>query len=80
MNTQKKMKARRIFVDSSDDPRIMKTCCCCLDVRLGTIMLGFVHLVRRELNTDGRANNFCNLLISSYLFTVKNREAYLEIK
>lgn len=39
------MKPRRISDDISGDSSIMKTCCCCMDVRLGTIVLGFCHLV-----------------------------------
>ena len=39
------MKPRRISDDITGDSSIMKTCCCCMDVRLGTIVLGFCHLV-----------------------------------
>lgn len=39
------MKPRRISDDVDGDSSVMKTCCCCMDVRLGTIVLGFCHLV-----------------------------------
>ena len=42
------MKSRRISHDADGDSSVMKTCCCCMDVRLGTIVLGFCHLVRRS--------------------------------
>lgn len=38
--------------DVDDENSVMKTCCCCMDVRLGTIVLGFCHLVsNREIAT-----------------------------
>ncbi|XP_031557386.1 lysosomal-associated transmembrane protein 4A-like [Actinia tenebrosa] len=39
------MKPRRTSTDLDDDGSIMKTCCCCMDVRIGTIVLGFCHLL-----------------------------------
>ena len=39
------MKPSRISDDVDGDSSVMKTCCCCMDVRLGTIVLGFCHLV-----------------------------------
>ena len=39
------MKPRRISDNVDGDSSVMKTCCCCMDVRLGTIVLGFCHLV-----------------------------------
>ena len=39
------MRPRKASDDSEDDSSVMKTCCCCMDVRIGTIVLGFVHLV-----------------------------------
>jgi len=39
------MRPRKASGDSNDDSGIMKTCCCCLDVRVGTIVLGFCHLM-----------------------------------
>lgn len=36
--------------DVDGENSVMKTCCCCMDVRLGTIVLGFCHLVsNREI-------------------------------
>ena len=52
VENSQKMKGKRLYPASSDDPRIMKTCCCCLDVRLGTIVLGFLHLVSRCQSTS----------------------------
>lgn len=38
--------------DVDGENSVMKTCCCCMDVRLGTIVLGFCHLVsNREIAT-----------------------------
>ncbi|KAK3751769.1 hypothetical protein QZH41_013241, partial [Actinostola sp. cb2023] len=39
------MKLRRTSDDLDDDGNVMKTCCCCMDVRIGTIVLGFCHLL-----------------------------------
>ncbi|KXJ29190.1 lysosomal-associated transmembrane protein 4A [Exaiptasia diaphana] len=39
------MKLRRTSEDLDDDGTVMKTCCCCMDVRIGTIVLGFCHLL-----------------------------------
>lgn len=39
------MKPRRVSDNVDGDSSVMKTCCCCMDVRLGTIVLGFCHLV-----------------------------------
>jgi len=39
------MKRRRTSEDLDDDGTVMKTCCCCMDVRIGTIVLGFCHLL-----------------------------------
>ena len=39
------MKPSRISDDIDGDSSVMKTCCFCMDVRLGTIVLGFCHLV-----------------------------------
>ncbi|XP_048582837.1 lysosomal-associated transmembrane protein 4A [Nematostella vectensis] len=38
------MKPRRALDNLNDDGTVMKTCCCCMDVRIGTIVLGFCHL------------------------------------
>lgn len=39
------MKPSRQSDDIDGDSSVMKTCCCCMDVRLGTIVLGFCHLL-----------------------------------
>ncbi|CAH3151199.1 lysosomal-associated transmembrane protein 4A-like [Pocillopora verrucosa] len=39
------MKPRRMSDDVDGENSVMKTCCCCMDVRLGTIVLGFCHLL-----------------------------------
>ena len=48
----RRMKPRRMSDDVDGENSVMKTCCCCMDVRLGTIVLGFCHLVsNREIAT-----------------------------
>lgn len=63
------MKLRRTSDDSDDDGTVMKTCCCCMDVRIGTIVLGFCHLVSR--NSPQKSTCFSDMYLLSNFTDLK---------
>ena len=61
------MKPRKLSDDADGESSVMKTCCCCMDVRLGTIVLGFCHLVSECVF------GFLSLSLPMLLFVMKVR-------